>query len=660
MPSKMQPDDDHDEFGWGEHKPGFFSPLKRKWQEYKLHKAILAEEKRALKQFHKEIKGAPSADFSEMEPGKPKGPFAEESEGRVLKSGSAPQAKPVSFWARVRDDRALRREILEENKRAEMSYGPPAGGLNRPDTAGSDFGVGSSQDQSGDDSGPPAPTPRMMLQGLKVRLLNSRIPQWSLATVPAIAMFALVVVPAVTESDDNIAAINQRYQARLPELVKEKHWDEINLIAHRIFSTRLTRMDDLFAYSDMLMAQNQEIKAWNFLRSREDSQNEPERGLFLFRCAEKILGQKNLSPVMVNLALTKLVESLKHALPIETETRARQVLARYSSSRGDLESAYRVLEPIQSRDLTIASEILWLKWNINANTTLQDYQLDAQRLLGDLDIKLAKVEKPTGAEIACRSRLLMLLNRENDARGWVAGLGSLSNEEKTTWSRELDQLSLALAVKRTPIDEKQIWLKLLPLLESDPDNMLWHRIATSLWAAPRTEKNEEAFQWVQNRINSSKVSLPFLRQAAMNGHMNGRWDLVRPVYRKIVELDPADVASLNNLAGILYKFPPFQYEEALKLMDRALAPNPDNLGLLETRGQILARMGKLDEAREILERCLPVLPNEWNIHNTLAQIYELQGQKSRGQVHRERMASLKKPNNAPLIDDIKAATASLK
>ena len=647
----MRPEDDHDEFGWGEQEPGFLNALKWKWQEYKRHKAIVAEERRSLKEFQREIKGGQSTGMSEIGSGQSNAPLPDDTQGRVVKTGSGtPPNQPTSILAKLREDRALRREILEENKRIEKAYGAPAAGTPPPPgSTGSDFGVGSAQDHSGDDSAPAGPSLRIMLLNLKNLLLTSRIPQWSLATVPVIAMFALTIVPAVTESDEHIAAINQQYQARLPELLKEKKWSEIDLIAHRIFSTHLARMDDLFAFYDSLVAQNHEVQAWNFLRANEDSQKDQERGLFLFRFAEKILNRKNLEPAFINQARVKLADCLKFPLPVETENRARQILARFSTSQGDLESAYRILEPIQSRDVTVASEILWLKWNINSNTNLQTFQLEANKLLRDLDLKLVKGEKPTGAEIACRARLLMLLNRENEARGWIASLNVLTNEEKKGWSHEIDQLALATAIKQSPVNEQQVWLKLLPMIESDPENLLWIRIATTLWAAPKTEKTTEAFLWVQNRINS-----------AMNGHLYARWDLVRPVYRKIIERDPNDVASLNNLAGILYKYPPYQYDEALKLMDRALAPNPENLGLQETKGQVLARMGKLDEAKEILERCLPVLPNEWNLHNTLAQIYEIQGQKSRGQVHRERMATLKKPGNAPLVDDIKAATASLK
>ena len=254
----------------------------------------------------------------------------------------------------------------------------------------------------------------------------------------------------------------------------------------------------------------------------------------------------------------------------------------------------------------------------------------------------------------------MMMDQEPALRGWIAALPKLSNEEKVKWSKEIDQLSLAAEIKRKPIREDYVWQKLLPLIELDPDNMLWCRIATTLWAAPKSDKNAEAFQWVQKHIESGKASANFMRQASMSAHMQARWDLARPIYRKIVEQNPDDMASTNNLAGVLYKFPPYEYEEALKLIDRVVAKTPDNLGILETKGQILARMGRLDESKVILEKCLPILPNEWNLHNTLAQIYEIQGQKSRALAHRDRLSNLRKPSNAPLVDNIREVDGSAK
>ena len=139
----------------------------------------------------------------------------------------------------------------------------------------------------------------------------------------------------------------------------------------------------------------------------------------------------------------------------------------------------------------------------------------------------------------------------------------------------------------------------------------------------------------------------------MSALVNRRWDLAREIYQRLLEMDSKDVITLNNLATIMYRTPPKDYSAALKLIESALEIQPDNAEIRETKGQILARTGRLDESRKLLESCLPSMPNRWAIHNTLAQIYEIQGQKTMSRVHRDWMKSLKKPVDAPAVDELK-------
>lgn len=654
MSPSNSPEFDNEDFGWGDQeKGGFFSSLKRQWAEYKRHKQIVAEERRSLQENEREMRGqAPASKQFEVASN------SDQREAGGMVSRSTEQAgESVSVWQRMRQEREIRKQILEETKAADRTFDRPpvAPQGSRP----SDFGIADSKTLAPDQSGPPRPGVKEIVQQLKQKLIRSRLPQWSLAILPAVVILASAIVPTLTDYQDNYARMALKLRPLVPQLVADKKWAETDIAIRRILDSAAARTDELFAYYETLVGLGKPSQAWNFLTAYESKIPVEERGPFELRFAEKILAQKNGSQMMVNQAAIKLNEALKYRLTPADETKVRQSLARILTASGDLQGAYRLLEPIQSRQVSIASEVLWLKWNLSNGAISSDVQVEAKKLLGDLDQGITKTEKPKDADIACRTRLLMLLNRENEARGWVATLPGITNDEKTNWSREVDQLALALEIKKTPLNEEQVWLKLLPMIEADPDNMLWTRIATTLWSSPKTSKNADAFQWVQNRIDSGKASITFMRQAAMAAHMNNRWELVTPIYQKLIKLDPTDTSSLNNLAGIYYKFPPYQYDEALKLIDKTLELAPDNLGFLETKGQILARMGKLEEARVALEKSLPLFPNEWNLHNTLAQIYELQGQKARAQVHRERMNSLKKPSNAPLVDAIQPKTASL-
>ena len=658
--------DDDDDFSWDQPRSGssFFQGIKNSLQRWQFERKRTAAERKSLKLFLKEQKSKtvdPERQSSSLSNNRDSGGFeSSAADGKLVKVGKQFEPQKLSFLQKLKQDRELRREILAERRSSDAALDiRSVAAPNR--VSKSEFGVGGESQAFGDNlGGPPVKSVKSILISLGQKLVEARIPQWAIATLPVIMIFNWAIIPGVTNSEDRYAATTSKLQSKLPAFVEAGQWKEADLSGRRILGSNLSKIDDVFAYYDTLIGLKEPIKGWNFLVSQEETQKELERGSYFFRFAEKILNMQNLNPALINQAVSKLTEALKNPLAPATEVKARQLLSRIIASRGDLQTAYKILEPVQSQNVVIASEVLWLKWNLSETTGILDIQGNARRLLDDLDRQLAKSESIDETMIGCRSRLLMMMDQEPALRGWIAALPKLSNEEKVKWSKEIDQLSLAAEIKRKPIREDYVWQKLLPLIELDPDNMLWCRIATTLWAAPKSDKNAEAFQWVQKHIESGKASANFMRQASMSAHMQARWDLARPIYRKIVEQNPDDMASTNNLAGVLYKFPPYEYEEALKLIDRVVAKTPDNLGILETKGQILARMGRLDESKLILEKCLPILPNEWNLHNTLAQIYEIQGQKARAMAHRDRLSNLRKPSNAPLVDNIREVDGSAK
>ena len=109
---------------------------------------------------------------------------------------------------------------------------------------------------------------------------------------------------------------------------------------------------------------------------------------------------------------------------------------------------------------------------------------------------------------------------------------------------------------------------------------------------------------------------------------------------------PDDILSLNNLSMLIYKYELDHLDEGLKYALHAQELAPQVPAVRDTVGEILARMGRWDEALPILEGCLAGLPEEWNLHNTLAQIYEQKGMKDRSAAHKAAVARIKRPLDA--------------
>ncbi|HEX5271846.1 MAG TPA: tetratricopeptide repeat protein [Gemmataceae bacterium] len=98
----------------------------------------------------------------------------------------------------------------------------------------------------------------------------------------------------------------------------------------------------------------------------------------------------------------------------------------------------------------------------------------------------------------------------------------------------------------------------------------------------------------------------------------------------------------NNLAWLLATGPEPDLERALVLVESALKSQPNNLAIRDTRGRILARMGRWKEALVDLELALPALPDDRELHGVLADVYEHLGNPSLAAEHR-RLAEAKKP-----------------
>jgi Flp pilus assembly protein TadD len=99
-------------------------------------------------------------------------------------------------------------------------------------------------------------------------------------------------------------------------------------------------------------------------------------------------------------------------------------------------------------------------------------------------------------------------------------------------------------------------------------------------------------------------------------------------------LQPNDPDTLNNLAWALaYQEEP-DLERALTLCDQALKLRPRDHRIRETRGQILAKLGRHEDAIVDLESALGRRERDREIHETLAKLYDALGDSELAETHR--------------------------
>lgn len=85
----------------------------------------------------------------------------------------------------------------------------------------------------------------------------------------------------------------------------------------------------------------------------------------------------------------------------------------------------------------------------------------------------------------------------------------------------------------------------------------------------------------------------------------------------------------NSYAWLVAISPPFDLQRALKLIDAVVETAPENPKYRDTRGQILTRMGKYEEALKDLEFAVQEMPNSRSVHRSLEYCYRNLGMKEK-------------------------------
>ena len=106
-----------------------------------------------------------------------------------------------------------------------------------------------------------------------------------------------------------------------------------------------------------------------------------------------------------------------------------------------------------------------------------------------------------------------------------------------------------------------------------------------------------------------------------------------------LELNPNMPEVLNNLAWHLAFSDPPQLDRALDLANRAVELRPHDVEIRDTRGQILLKLERHQEALKDLLIVVRRFPERAKTHVSLAQIYQQLGDPAMAERHRKRAVS---------------------
>lgn len=144
--------------------------------------------------------------------------------------------------------------------------------------------------------------------------------------------------------------------------------------------------------------------------------------------------------------------------------------------------------------------------------------------------------------------------------------------------------------------------------------------------------------------------MELLYTRAMLAEQMGRIDLLERDLRQIIEREPNNSQALNAL-GYTLADRTERFEEALKLVERALVISPNDFYILDSMGWVMYRLGRFEEAINYLEKARAIRDDP-EVAAHLGEVLWVMGNKEQA---RELLQNAIKdtPNDERLIDVIK-------
>jgi tetratricopeptide (TPR) repeat protein len=199
-------------------------------------------------------------------------------------------------------------------------------------------------------------------------------------------------------------------------------------------------------------------------------------------------------------------------------------------------------------------------------------------------------------------RLLAETYRANEQ--WQEGITALVRVQPHLEGRAQIEAEAMEAEFRLRLDDPRAWRRLRPLLDSAqlPDVMIALQVLQSveLWDEVASNSAAALDRFGENR------ELLFIRASALE--RLGENEAAEEVFRGLVEADPDDANAANYL-GYMWADRSVNLDEAMDLISRAVALDPDNAAYLDSLGWVNYRRGNLDEAVRWLRRAADVAGN---------------------------------------------------
>ncbi|MGE3820171.1 MAG: tetratricopeptide repeat protein [Isosphaeraceae bacterium] len=349
--------------------------------------------------------------------------------------------------------------------------------------------------------------------------------------------------------------------------------------------------------------------------------------------ASRILDRPGLTRVDLDAAEAHLLQAVK-AEPQYLDANLRLVQVYLASGRN------KVAVPYLERAASARPEMLILLAKIDA---VEGDRERAIERLKQARVRFETISKanPDDHEARLSWAEAALVMEDFPAAATILKEG-FARSDDPRYSKALSRLYLAwhdVASK----DAKTDLAARLDLLEQglryDPNNLL----LLDRFSAPIRgggEVAQRAIAALRDQIEKGRDTASVRYALGVHAFEEKRLDEARTHWGKAYELSPSMPFFANNYAYALAFSDPPEPSQALEIIGPVVERWPKVMAFRDTRGQVLAKLGRWYEARADLEEALRIGPPSSETHKALAEVYDHLDQKDQAAEQR-RLAELK-------------------
>jgi tetratricopeptide (TPR) repeat protein len=188
-------------------------------------------------------------------------------------------------------------------------------------------------------------------------------------------------------------------------------------------------------------------------------------------------------------------------------------------------------------------------------------------------------------------------------------------------------------------------------------------VARDLMLVEDSQARKTAEDILRMMLKDNSDSIEAMSVLAILFQISGRPGESSTLYQRILELEPDNIISMNNLAWILSEVQG-KHQEALNLAQRGLKIAPNYYDLIDTRGVIYYRLGEFDKAIRDFNECIKlypdITPSSIGTRFYLARAFAELGQKGKAIQYLKEALELNSPNGGLSTADLAEAQSLLK